>query len=321
MTSYRLTILALALAGASARNHFFSFEDAAEKTGLTGLPKEVITSSVAHHDRDVSELPEQFSWKSVDGVNYLTRMRNQHIPTYCGSCWAHGTVSSLADRIKIDRQRKGLEGPDLDLSIQAVLNYGLGGTCEGGNPTLAYAALHRLGGDGLPVESCMNYAAVDGATRDGAFDPEKTPSGMCMTCSTFGVPCAEVHRYPNATVTEYGSISGEQKMMNEIYERGPIGCGVNAVPLLNYTGGVFTHDMEPRLNMVDHEVAVVGWGVDENGVKYWDMRNSWGEYWGEMGFARIERGQDTLKLESSCDWAVGGYSTTNFPCGEDGSFC
>jgi hypothetical protein len=41
------------------------------------------------------------------------------------------------------------------------------------------------------------------------------------------------------------------------------------------TGGVFTHDMQPKVNMVDHEVAVVGWGVDENGVKYWDMRNSW----------------------------------------------
>merc|ERR1712146_240240 len=112
------------------------------------------------------------------------------------------------------------------------------------------------------------------------FDADKLPSGMCMTCSTFGVPCASIDKYPNATVTEYGSISGEQKMMNEIMERGPIGCGVNAVPLLNYTGGVFTHDMQPLFNMVDHEVAVVGWGVDENGVKYWDMRNSWGEYWG-----------------------------------------
>lgn len=39
----------------------------------------------------------------MSGVNYLTESRNQHIPSYCGSCWAFGTTSSLSDRLKIAR--------------------------------------------------------------------------------------------------------------------------------------------------------------------------------------------------------------------------
>jgi cathepsin X len=38
-------------------------------------------------------LPEQHLWNNINGVNYLTMTKNQHIPHYCGSCWAFAAVS------------------------------------------------------------------------------------------------------------------------------------------------------------------------------------------------------------------------------------
>merc|ERR1712039_733737 len=45
---------------------------------------------------------------------------------------------------------------------------------------------------------------------------------------------------------------------------------------------------------LDHGVAVVGFGVQAGkywgSTKYWTIRNSWGEEWGEKGYYRIVHG-------------------------------
>ena len=58
----------------------------------------------------------------------------------------------------------------------------------------------------------------------------------------------------------------------------------------------FSSDFEP-FQQVNHAVTLVGYGV-EDGVKFWTIKNSWGEWWGEDGYFRMLRGVDLCAVES-----------------------
>ena len=83
-----------------------------------------------------------------------------------------------------------------------------------------------------------------------------------------------------------------------------IACGLDVtMKFLAYTGGIYSEKREDI--GINHEISVTGWGYDEqSGKEYWIGRNSWGTYWGEYGFFRIEMHKDNLGIETSCFWAV-----------------
>jgi len=323
-----LVAIALGLCGAQParlhRNELLS-KEATEALGIVWRGN----ASNSHDELQLlgdAPMPENFNWCNKDGVNYCTISRNQHIPQYCGSCWAHGTISALGDRIKIARKAQGI---DITLSIQHLLNCGGVGTCYGGSVDGAYQWLAKISketGSGISYETAQPYLACSSDSKEGFcphVDTTCKPINAARTCGSFsqeGGPCNGLSSYPNATISDYGSISGADAMMKEIHQRGPIACGIDANPLLNYESGI----IKEKGSSIDHVVSITGWGTDPKDGFYWIVRNSWGEYWGEMGFVRVARG--ALLLEDQCSWAVPNTYTAmelanQFHCHEGGDNC
>jgi hypothetical protein len=97
----------------------------------------------------------------------------------------------------------------------------------------------------------------------------------------------------------------------EIFMRGPVKAAVDAEPLVNYTGGVLWDAPAYRTDHHNHGVEIIGWGYDsEVDKQYWIVRNSWGQFWGELGFFRIELGKNLLMIESKIAWATPGSFST-----------
>jgi len=262
-----------------------------------------VLSALPHETMNLLELPDSFDWRNVNGKSFVSVPRNQHIPQYCGACWAFASTSTLNDRIKIMRKN---EWPEIVLSPQHMLSCGTGGSCFGGNHFLAFKWLTEAG---VTDETCSPYLAKDYTTPyKNAYGETRhqhhcTAERVCKDCAHDG-GCHAVETPAKYSISEYGEVKGENNIMAEIKARGPVACGVAVTDsfMKEYKGGIFEDETGER--KIRHVVSLVGWGNAEDGTKYWVGRNSWGTYWGENGFFKIVRGKNNLRIEDECAWAV-----------------
>ncbi|KAF0987098.1 hypothetical protein HZS_5255 [Henneguya salminicola] len=224
---------------------------------------------------DITKLPRNFDWREK---LVLSPIRNQHLPKYCGSCWAFGATSTITDRIYIAKNLSHFD--HFILSVQNVISCAESGDCErGGFMSGVYEFAKNKG---IPDETCSPYTAEDLSC---------TPKTRCSTCTELKT-CFAIKDYVKYTVEDFGYVKGEKPIMGELFKRGPLSCSmyVSKNFIFNYTSGVF---VECNISENNHVVSIIGWGedIDDNGHPrpYWIIRNSWGTNWGDGGFFRLPR--------------------------------
>ncbi|KAI6186790.1 Cathepsin X [Aphelenchoides besseyi] len=248
-----------------------------------------------------ASIPRQWDWRNVSGVSFCSPNRNQHIPIYCGSCWVFGSIGALNDRFNIARKNRW---PMTFLSPQEVIDCNGKGSCQGGDVSDVYEHAKK---HGLVEEGCNSYVARN---------QECNQLHRCFTC--WPDSCSPVKNFTRYYIKDYGVVSGREKMMSEIHNRGPIACSIGATSKFefNYTGGIYSEFSDLPSN---HIVSVSGWGYDEESkLEYWIVRNSWGDAFGEMGWFRIVT---SIYLQGRGDLYNMGIERECYFADPDRSFC
>jgi len=217
--------------------------------------------SVSTHEYRGEALAGSMDWSTRGAVTAIKAQGK------CGSCWAFATTGALEGAYQIaTRQLVPLsEQQFVDCSI-APPNNG----CQGGNAMIA-----------------MEYAKSTAICKEKSY-AYKGVHGICeYRTNHFNCQVG----LPAGTVKQVMRVAGqnEQALMSAVAKT-PVAVSIEADlnTFQHYQSGILTSYCGTKL---DHAVLVVGYGTDPRYGKYWKVKNSWGTWWGESGYARLMRGK------------------------------
>ena len=174
----------------------------------------------------------------------------------CGSCWAFSATGAVEGLYAIQTGRL------VDFSEQDIVDCDTGGNgCGGGEMQQAFSFIQD---SGICLEKDYIYNGVEGECK----------------C------CTEAYKIQGSRSVSSGSYSD---LLTSLLKQ-PISVAIEAdqESFRFYSGGIYDGDCGTNL---DHGVLLVGYG-EENGKKYWKVKNSWGNDWGEEGYIRMARDEE-----------------------------